>query len=254
MSRTTKLLFLIGTLMIVPACQQKMADQPYYRPYEETSFFPNKQSARPIVEGTVHRAQRLEDDPLVSGLTPAGRKRSLDRERLRTEEGEAAADKKWALAPANYVDKFPFAMTASDIRRGAERYGVYCIECHGVMGNGGGKIVERGFLRPPSYHTVKLEPTEPEETLEELRGHPRGYSRGFARWGQKIELDKVPVGYIYEVITNGYGVMPQLATSIPPADRWRIAAYVRTLQFSQNSKLADLPPEVRAEAEKALNK
>jgi hypothetical protein len=82
--------------------------------------------------------------------------------------------------------------------------------------------VERGFLPPPNFHTDA--------------------SRGFSFYKDpdgpgtfRIPLREVPVGYIFEVITRGYGGMPEYATQIPIADRWRIAAYVRALQLSQNT-------------------
>jgi len=246
----TRLLAFLSLTLMLPACQQKMADAPYYRPYDETPFFKDRQSARPIPDGAINRNQRVGNDPLMSGLTEVGFTTYQTRERLPT-EGDPAENKRWVMEQSNYRDTFPFVMTQSELRRGMERYTAFCVECHGVLGNGAGKIVERGYLRPPSYHTVQLQENEPSETLEELRGHPRGYSRGFARWQQKVPLDTVPVGYIFEVISKGYGGMPEHASQIPAADRWRIAAYVRALQFSQNVPLDQMPAEVKAEIEKA---
>ena len=89
------------------------------------------------------------------------------------------------------------------------------------IGDGKGKIVERGFLAPPNFHTDN--------------------SRGFAFYEDpetkapyRIPLREIPPGYIFEVITKGYGGMPDYASQIPLADRWRIAAYVKALQLSQN--------------------
>ena len=89
------------------------------------------------------------------------------------------------------------------LERGQQRFDIYCAPCHDRLGNGNGMIVRRGFRRPPSYH------------IDRLR--------------------QVPDGYIYDVITNGFGAMPDYAAQIPPRDRWAIVAYVRALQLSQRS-------------------
>jgi mono/diheme cytochrome c family protein len=111
------------------------------------------------------------------------------------------------------VDKFPFAITRADLERGRERYNVYCTPCHDYTGSGRGMIVQRGFPQPPSYHIQRLR--------------------------------EAPVGHFYEVITNGFGAMYSYAARIEPADRWRIAAYIRVLQLSQNAKIDDVPAAER---------
>lgn len=111
------------------------------------------------------------------------------------------------------VDAFPFPITRNDLGRGRERYNVYCTPCHDYTGSGRGMIVERGFPAPPSYH------------IDRLR--------------------KAPVGHFYDVITNGYGTMYNYAARVEPADRWRIAAYIRALQLSQQATLNDVPEEER---------
>ena len=78
---------------------------------------------------------------------------------------------------------------------------------------------------------------------------PQGYSRGFWRFGKKIALRDVPVGYIFQVITWGYGGMPDHASQVTPEDRWRIAAYIRALQYSQEANLNDLPADMRKKLE-----
>jgi hypothetical protein len=107
------------------------------------------------------------------------------------------------------VDKFPFPITRADLDRGRERYNVYCTPCHDYTGSGRGMIVQRGFPQPPSYH------------IERLRD--------------------APAGHFFEVMTNGFGAMYSYAARVDPADRWRIAAYIRVLQLSQNAKLEDVP-------------
>jgi hypothetical protein len=111
------------------------------------------------------------------------------------------------------VDKFPFPITRADLERGRERFNIYCTPCHDYTGSGRGMIVERGFPQPPSYHIQRLR--------------------------------NAPVGHFYEVITNGFGAMYTYASRIEPADRWRIAAYIRVLQFSQNAKIDDVPESER---------
>src|SRR5262249_2171138 len=84
-----------------------------------------------------------------------------------------------------------------------------CAPCHSRVGNGNGMIVQRGYKPPPSYH------------IERLR--------------------KAPLGYFFDVMTNGYGAMPDYASQIPVHDRWCIVAYIKALQLSQNATSADIP-------------
>jgi hypothetical protein len=237
-------------------CRQRMADQPYYRPLEESEFFPDGRSSRPLERGTVHRAQYLEADPLATGLTPEEWGRSYefatpmkidappltDAEKIRRAVGSPRYDQRVAGQPKVYVEEFPFAISHDDLKRGQQRYTIFCAVCHGPLGNGQGKIWERGYLTPTSFHTQKVTPTEvdlknPAERL--------GYSRGYKLWGYDIPLTEVPVGYYFEVITRGYGGMPSYSAQIPPTDRWKIIAYIRVLQMSQRTDPAKLSPEVK---------
>ncbi|MCE9531784.1 MAG: cytochrome c [Planctomycetes bacterium] len=224
----------------LPACQQKMAHQPYFKPLEESTFFADGRSARPREEGTISRAQLQEFNPLVTGLSEKGQ---VAQPALPTEPvGTIPAAAVPAGAPdnvENYVDAFPYQITADDLRRGMERYTIFCTPCHGVLGNGQGKIVERGYLKPTSYH-----------------GEP---SRGFGRYrvldkttGKPLLLVDAPVGYYFEVISKGFGGMPDHAAQIAPADRWRIIAYVRALQLSQSANLKDLPEALQKAATEQL--
>jgi mono/diheme cytochrome c family protein len=110
------------------------------------------------------------------------------------------------------VTAFPFAITRADLDRGQERYDVYCAPCHSQTGDGDGMIVQRGYRQPPSLH------------LDRLR--------------------QAPVGYFYDVIANGFGVMPDYRAQVPVDDRWRIVAYVRALQMSRQATVADVPADV----------
>jgi mono/diheme cytochrome c family protein len=107
-------------------------------------------------------------------------------------------------------DYMPFPVTKEVLERGRERYNIYCAPCHSLVGDGNGFIPSRGFARkPPSYHIERLQ--------------------------------KAPLGYFYDVVTNGFGIMPDYASQIPPQDRWTIVAYIRALQLSQNATRADVP-------------
>jgi hypothetical protein len=109
------------------------------------------------------------------------------------------------------VDTFPFPITSADLDRGQERFNIYCSPCHGRLGNGNGIVVQRGFREPPSYH------------IERLRS--------------------APVGHFFDVMTNGFGAMQDYRAQVIVADRWRIVAYIRALQLSQNATPADVPAD-----------
>ena len=113
------------------------------------------------------------------------------------------------------VDVFPFPITRADVLRGQDRYNVYCAPCHSRIGDGNGMVVRRGFRQAASYHTQKML--------------------------------KAPVGHFFDVITNGFGAMPSYASRIAPDDRWRVAAYIRVLQLSENARLEDVPADRRGE-------
>lgn len=112
--------------------------------------------------------------------------------------------------PANV---FPFPITKADLERGQQRFDIYCTPCHDYTGSGEGMIVRRGFPAPPSYHSAKLM--------------------------------NAPVGHFFDVMTNGYGTMYSYADRVSVKDRWRIAAYIRALQLSQNATLNDVPASER---------
>lgn len=240
-----------GLLAVAVGCQQRMAEQPAPRPYEQSSMFEHNQSARPLGRGVVHRNQPTEDDPLVTWLTAEGRKGDPNAKFT----GETAYDPKNTVPPMgaptkveNFVAEFPIAIGESDLKRGQSLFQANCALCHGAAGYGNGKVVERGVLRPPSYHT---DPAGAKDwsTLG-ADGKPRGealdagHSRGFYRWGVKVPLREVPVGYIYQVISWGFGGMASHDAQLPdPVDRWRVIAYVRTLQLSQNVPADQLPAE-----------
>ncbi len=287
--RGTRLqLFLLALAVGLPAvgCRQKMAEQPYYRPLEGSDMFEDGRASRPLERGVVHRAQYLDVDPMVTGLTreewsrgyailanpktdmasiPApveDRTRAIGAPRFdpigfTPEPGQQAH----AAPPGGiFVTAFPFEIKDDDLRRGKERYTIYCAVCHGPLGNGQGKIWERGYLQPTSFHTEPTSDNLPignqEVVKEQPRDVPLGFSRGYGLWGIKIPMRDVPIGYYFEVVTKGYAGMPSYSAQIPPADRWRIIAYIRVLQLSQHadaSKL-QLPDDVKAKLNAAGGK
>jgi len=240
-------------------CRQKMAEQPYHKPYEESEFFADMRSNRPLERGVIHRGQFLETDSLVTGLTskewdlayeyavPAKPDTPplTDAESIKRAVGAPRYDQRIAANLKVYVDEFPFAITKDDLTRGQERYTIYCAVCHGPLGNGQGKIWERGYLTPTSFHTTKVDKDEVDMAAKTPRDNPHGYSRGYGTWGIQIPMRDVSVGYLFEVITKGYGGMPSYSAQISPADRWKIIAYIKVLQLSQRTPAASLSKELR---------
>ena len=112
------------------------------------------------------------------------------------------------------IDQFPFAIAHADLARGQQRFNIYCTPCHGKLGDGNGMVVQRGLRQAASFHQDRLR----QEKL----------------------------GYFFDVITNGFGAMPDYATQVPVRDRWLIVAYVRALQFSQHASVNELPEDQRA--------
>ena len=166
--------------LLSPGCRQKMADQPSYRPLQESSFWPDGRSARLPVPGTVARGSLREDEAWFTG------KRGTE-----------------------FVNLVPRPVTREMLERGRERYDIFCAPCHDRLGNGQGMVVRRGFPPPPSLHIDRLREARP--------------------------------GYLYDVITRGFGRMVEMAPQIPVEDRWAITAYLKVLQFSQHAPLSAVP-------------
>ncbi len=111
------------------------------------------------------------------------------------------------------AEELPFPATREVLLRGQDRFNIYCTPCHSRVGDGNGIIVQRGFRRPMSFHTDPLR--------------------------------KMPIGHFYDVMTRGFGAMPDSSAQLSPRDRWAVAAYIRALQLSQNATLADVPAAER---------
>ena len=183
----------LAALALAGACRQDMHDQPKYKPLRESEIFADKRSSRPLVEGTIARGTLREDAAFFAGKDAQG----------------------------GFVTELPVKLTPQLLERGRSEFEVFCSPCHGRTGRGDGMIVQRGFKKPPSYHTDRLR--------------------------------QMPIGYFYDVITIGFGAMPDYASQVAPADRWAIAAYLRTLQFSQYAPASAVPADKRGELEHSLS-
>jgi mono/diheme cytochrome c family protein len=192
------LLAVLTPIVLLSGCGVRfdMQDQPRYKAYKKSEWFKDGRGSRDPVEGTVARGQLHDNKAFYTG--------KIDNPNLNAQvqtTTDASGNTLVASFP-NDVDEFPVPVTKELVDRGQERYNIYCIVCHGPVGNGDGMIVRRGFPQPPTYHDDRLR--------------------------------NAPVGHFFDVITNGWGKMNSYAYQVHPADRWAIAAYIRALQVSQN--------------------
>jgi mono/diheme cytochrome c family protein len=156
-------------LLLLTACDYSMRVQRKYATYSPSQVWPDGASARPLPEGVVA-------------------------------QGDLAR---------HAVEASPVPVSEALLKRGRERYDIYCSPCHGLAGDGDGVIVAHGFPQPPSYHVERLL--------------------------------AAPAQYFYDVISNGYGVMFSYAARVEPEDRWAIVAYIRALQLSRRATVAEVP-------------
>ena len=202
--------------LLFSACRRDMQDQPKAIAYRQNLFYKDGTGSRPLVEGTVPRGFLREDRALYFGKKSGTGEASVSANPQSpgvpaTGQGTAPAANATsanALYPDD-VDAFPFAMTKDDLKRGQERYDIFCSVCHGMTGYGDGIVARRGFNKPSpaNYHQDRLR--------------------------------QAPVGHFFDVMTNGWGAMPSYASQIPVEDRWRIIAYIRALQLSQMQSAAN---------------
>ncbi|HZQ67856.1 MAG TPA: cytochrome c [Terriglobales bacterium] len=167
-------------LLALAGCRQDMHDQPKFKPLAMSDFYSDLRSARDPIPDTVARGELHEDTYFYTGMVGQN--------------------------PGDYM---PFPVTQDVLARGQQRFNIYCAPCHSRLGDGNGMIVQRGYRKPPSYHTERLR--------------------------------KAPLGYFFDVMTHGFGAMPDYASQIPPRDRWAIVAYIRALQLSQGATAAEVP-------------
>ena len=159
--------------------------QERYNPQAKSKFFADSSAMRPLVPGTVARGWLREDVEYYTG---------------KDEKGQP-------------IKKNPVPVDLPLLKRGQQRFNIYCSPCHSRLGDGKGIMVERGYLPPPSFHQALV----------------RNY----------------PDGHIFDVITNGIRNMPSYGAQVPVADRWAIIAYIRALERSQDATLDDVPVELR---------
>ena len=178
--------FSVALLLNASGCHQDMYDQKKYVTLSPSEFYHDGQSARPRIEGTVVHRDHSDD-----GVISTGR------------------------INGKPVEVFPFAVTESMIRRGQERFNIFCSPCHGRTGDGRGMVVERGFPQPPSYFT------------DSVRARP--------------------VGHFVNVIANGFGRMYSYGDRVEPRDRWAITAYIRVLQASRAASITELTNSERVQ-------
>ena len=161
-----------------------MDNQPKYKAQAESEFFEDGATMRMPVAGTVAWGDLRADQSYYLGKNADG----------------------------SPVIKIPVEITFDLLKRGQERYDIYCAPCHGRTGAGQGIVIKKGFLPPPSFH------------LDRLR--------------------EAPDGHLYDVITNGIRNMPPYKHQVQVHDRWAIVAYIRALQRSQNARISDIPEEM----------
>lgn len=220
-----------------------MHDQPKYTPLRPSNFFDDGRSARSQVEGTVARGQLKDDSLLYTGKEASGQVASAmpavstsaattpvasNPAATTPQDGQASPPLQTSTQSATqsatgagFSNVFPFPVTREVVDRGQERYNIYCSMCHGATGDGLGMVVRRGYRQPPPLY------------IERLRN--------------------APAGYFFDVITRGFGAMPDYAAQITERDRWAIVAYLRALQISQQSTVADVPAEERQKLDQPKN-
>jgi mono/diheme cytochrome c family protein len=221
-------------------CRMDMQDQPKYKTYRagDRKYGVNGASVRPLVEGTVPRrgagaeyrdAQDYYYTGKADGQTAAGgttggvgaavpsMQTGMSVSPLAGATGNTAGGVPGAreAAASGGPDLFPINIDEDVLRRGRERYQIYCTACHGMTGEGDGMIVRRGFRRPPSFYDDRL------------------------------QENVTPAAHFFDVITNGWGAMPDYSAQVAPGDRWKVIAYIRALQMSRKMKFDELSPEDR---------
>jgi len=200
-------LLLLPSLSGCEKAMQNMYEQPKYKPLTPSSLWADGRSSRPLETGVVPHSGgvlaatssgRQEEQPLPA---PARTVLPLD------DRGISRVNSS-ANTSSNANRSTPLPMTMAALRRGQDRFDIFCAPCHSVTGDGDGMVVRRGFPPPQSFHTPKL----------------------------RAASD----AHLFDVITYGYGVMYPFEDRIAMSDRWAIVAYIRALQLSQDARLDEL--------------
>jgi len=186
----------LAALLLVAGCRQDMQNEPKMIPQRGSALFADHRGARPQVLNTVARGQLHADTYFYTGVVqaPNGQREELD--------------------------QMPFPVTMEVLKRGQERFNVYCTPCHSRVGNGLGEIVQRGY-------------------------------KPAANFQDQVRRSQ-PVSHYFYVMTHGYGAMPDYSAQLAPVDRWAVAAYIRALQLSQDATLQDVPAGVQVKSLKDI--
>lgn len=212
--------FVLGAPMVIVVALiaiprgPRMRQQARLKPYENSEFYKDHRSVRHPPMGTIARGERVEDAAFYWGrhtLPPVGTK-SEPSTRLTPLTAQTKQDKKASRDAIDeiYVERIPIPLTSNTLERGRERFDIFCAPCHGAAGDGQGVITHHDFPSPPTFHSPPLR--------------------------------EAPAGYIFDVITQGYGMMYSYADRLNPADRWAVVAYIRALQLSQHAPADKLSP------------
>ena len=194
--RRVAILTACAAMIFAAGCRQDMHDQPKFVPQRGTAFFADHRSARPQIENTVARGSLKEDSYYYTGVVMGANGYKEEKNEL------------------------PFPVTMTVLRKGQERFNIYCTPCHSRVGNGLGAIVSRGYK-------------------------PAGNLNDEVRRSQ-------PLSHYFYVMTHGYGAMPDYASQLTPEERWSVAAYIRALQLSQNAKQEDVPSGAKVDSLKNI--
>ncbi len=222
MKRPNLIVALVASTSLMAACRgNKSAEPPvhpvlnmdfqqYYRPAERNDWFPDRRAARPLPAGTVARVASRTNFTARAEAPSAPESRATD-----------SAFYSGRGPDGRLVDGLPASVPLTDalLERGEARYAIYCAPCHEKSGYGQGIVVQRGLkVPPPSFHDPRLQ--------------------------------AMPLGYFFDVITNGKNTMKPYASQIPHDDRWAIAAWLRVLQVSQRATAADVPESERTKIDR----
>jgi mono/diheme cytochrome c family protein len=186
----------VAAVVLITGCRQDMHNQPKLIPQRGSELFADHRGARPQVVNTVARGQLHEDSYFSTGVVQG------------------------ANGYREEQNLMPFPVTLDVLKRGEERFNIYCTPCHSRVGNGMGAIVDRGYKPAANLH-------------DQVRRSQ-------------------PLSHYFYVMTHGYGAMPDYSAQLTPVDRWAVAAYVRALQLSQAASAQDLPPGARVKELKEI--
>ena len=160
------------------------------------------------------KAQSFSEDP-VMGTIPWGNRQSFSQDNR--DKYVKNTEVNSGMSGSQYLDEIPLNVTATLLKRGQERYNIYCSVCHDEVGSGQGTVISRGFVPPPNLSDSRIV----------------SYSDG----------------ELFNIISKGIRNMPGYERQITEEDRWAIVSYVRALQKSNNASLNDIPEQLRNQVE-----